>query len=102
VRGDGGSVLFLDNYFLLGVVVLGARVRVVVGVVVVVTVGVERVSDVVGDLVGGVFDTLTEGVVLALVVVISHITLVLLGSVDGGTSSLFYSNLGRIGVALSV
>jgi hypothetical protein len=100
VRGNGGSVLFLDNYFLLGIVVLGAGVR--VGVVVVVAVRVDGVSDVVGDVVCGLLDALTEGVVLALVVVISHITLVLLGSVDGGTSSLFYSDLGRISVALRV
>jgi hypothetical protein len=32
-------------------------------------------------------------VIGTVVVVISHITLVLLGGVDNGTSSLFYSNL---------
>lgn len=66
----------------------------VVGVVVVVvTVGVKRMGDAISDLVGGFVDTLTEGVILAVVVVISHITLVLSGGVDSGTSSLFYSNL---------
>jgi hypothetical protein len=39
---------------------------------------------------------LTERVVLTFVVVISHITLELLGGVDSGTSSLFYSSLNWI------
>lgn len=90
---DSRSVLLLDDYLFAGVVVLGSRVGVVVGVVVVVAVRVERMSDAISDLVGGFVDTLTEGVILAFVVVISHITFVLSRGVDGGTSSLFYSNL---------
>lgn len=46
-----------------------------------------------GDLVGSFVETLTERVVLAVVVVISHITLELLGGVGSGTSSFFYSDL---------
>jgi hypothetical protein len=46
---------------------------------VVVAVRVDGVLDTVGDLVSGVRDSLTKRVVLALVVVISHITLAVLG-----------------------
>lgn len=64
-----------------------------VGVTVVVAMRVDGVGDVVSDLVGGFVDSLTKAVVLTLVVVISHITLELLGGVNSGTSSLFYSGL---------
>jgi hypothetical protein len=64
----------------------------VLGRVVVVTVGVDGVSYTFGDLVGCLVDTVTDRVILALVVVISHITLVRLGGVDSGTSSSSYSN----------
>jgi len=60
---------------------------------VVVAVRVDRVLDAVGNLVSGVRDSLTKRVVLALVVVISHITLELLGGCGSGTSRCFYSNL---------
>lgn len=60
---------------------------------VVVTVGVNGMNEAVADLVGSFVKTVTERVVLSLVVVISHITLVLLGGDDSGTSSLVYSNL---------
>lgn len=54
---------------------------------------VVRTVDGVEDVAGGVLETLTEGVILTLVVVISHITLELLWGVDGGLSSLLYSDL---------
>jgi hypothetical protein len=60
---------------------------------VVVAVRVDRVLDAVGNLVSGVRDSLTKRVVLALVVVISHITLELLGGCSSGTSRCFYSDL---------
>jgi hypothetical protein len=65
----------------------GVLVRVVVAV------RVDGVLDAVGNLVGSLGDSLTKRVVLAFVVVISHITLVLLGGVDSGTSRLFYTSL---------
>jgi hypothetical protein len=95
VGRDGSGVLFLDNYFLTEIVVLGAGVG-VLSRVVLVAVGVDGVSYAVGDLVSCFGDALTERVVVTVVVVISHITLVLLGGVDSGTSSLFYSNLGWV------
>lgn len=49
--------------------------------------------DGVEDAIGGFVETVAEGVILTVFVVISHITLVLLGGVDSGSSSLFYSNL---------
>lgn len=90
-----GSVLLLDYDFLATIVVLGTLERVVVGVVV--SRAVDGMSDMIGDLVSCLGDTVTERVVVAVVVVISHITLVLLGGVNRGTSSL-YSNLfpGRV------
>lgn len=97
-RGVGRSssgVLLLDNDLFLTVVVLGRDVGVLVGVVV--TLRVDGVGYAVGDLVSGlvgsVGDTVTKAVVVTFVVVISHITLELLGGVGSGTSSLFYSNL---------
>lgn len=60
---------------------------------VVVAVRVDRVLDTVGNLVSGVRDSLTKRVVLALVVVISHITLELLRGCSSGTSRCFYSYL---------
>jgi hypothetical protein len=48
------------------------------------------------DLVSGFGDSVTKRVVVAVVVVISHITLELLGGVGSGTSSSIYSNLGRV------
>lgn len=56
---------------------------------VVVAVTVDRVEDAVGSFV----KTVAERMVLAVFVVISHITLVLLGTVDGSSSSLFYTNV---------
>jgi len=93
-RGRGG-VLLLDNDLLAAVFVLGSGVGVGVGVVVAVT--VNGVNDVIGDLVGCLGNTVTERVVLAVFVVISHITFELLGFVDCGTSRL-YSDLftGRV------
>lgn len=70
---NGGGVLFLDYDFLTVVAVGRAGVGVSVRVVVAVTVdGVE-------DTVSSFVETVTEGVVMAVFVVISHITLVLLG-----------------------
>jgi len=89
---DGSSVLLLYDDVLAAVLVLGSLVGVLVRIVLVV-VRVDGVRDTFSDLVGGFVDTLTERVVLTFVVVISHITLVLLGGLDGGTSRLFYSNL---------
>ena len=63
---------------------------------VVVAVRVDGVLDAVGYLVGGFGDSLTKRVILAFVVVISHITLVLLGGVGSGTSRFFYTNLGWV------
>jgi hypothetical protein len=57
-----------------------------------VTVGVDGVGYTFSDLVGCLVNTVAKRVILALVVVISHITLVRLGGVDSGTSSSFYSN----------
>lgn len=68
----------------------GAYVGVGSGVVVAVT--VDGVSDLFSDLVGGFVETLTEGVVLSFFVVISHITLELLGG-GGCSGRRFYSNL---------
>jgi hypothetical protein len=96
----GGSVLFLDDYLFAVVVVLGAGVGVLVRVVV--TVRVDGVLDAVGDLVGGFGDSLTKRVVLAFVVVISHITLLLLGGVDSGTSRFFYTGLGWVAAVNNV
>jgi hypothetical protein len=93
-RGNGRSswsVLLLNDYLFTVVVVLGTGVGVLVRVVV--TVRVDGVLDTVGDLVSGVGDSLTKRVVLALVVVISHITLEVLGGSGSGTSRCFYSNL---------
>jgi hypothetical protein len=89
---ESGSVLVLDNYFLTDIVVVGSLVVVLVGVVLV-AVRMDGVGYVLSNLVCGLGDTLTEGVIGTVVVVISHITLVLLGGVDSSTSSLFYSNL---------
>jgi hypothetical protein len=94
-RGDGSGVLVLDNDFLAAVVVLGGDVGVLVGVVVV-TVRVDGVGYAFSDLVSGFGDSVTKRVVVAVVVVISHITLELLGGVGSGTSSSIYSNLGRV------
>jgi hypothetical protein len=93
--GSGAGVLLLDNDLLAAVFVLGSGVGVRVGVVVAVT--VNGVDDVVGDLVGGFGDVVAEAVVVAVFVVISHITLELLGFVNRGASRL-YSNLfpGRV------
>lgn len=83
--------VLLDYHFLAvvgvraGVVRAGVRVR---GRVVV-TVSVDRVEDAVGSFV----KTVTEGVVLAVFVVISHITFVLLRGVNCSPSSLLYSNI---------
>jgi hypothetical protein len=84
---DGGGVLFLDYDFVAVCVVVvragvGVRRRVVVAGTV----------DGVEDFIGGFVETLAERMILAVVVVISHITLVLLGGVDGGSGSLLYSN----------
>jgi hypothetical protein len=90
-----GSVLLLDNYLLAAVFVLGSGVGVRVGVVVAVT--VDGVNDVIGDLVSSFGDTVAERMILSVFVVISHITLELLGFVNRGTSRL-YSDLfpGRV------
>lgn len=93
-RGNGGSsrvVLLLDDYLFALVVVLGTSKGVLVRVVV--AVRVDGVLNAVGYLVCGVGDSLTKRMVLALVVVISHITLELLGGGSGGTSRFFYSDL---------
>jgi len=93
-RGDGRSssgILLLNDYLVFGVFVPCAFEGVFVRVVV--AVRVEGMSDVFGYFVGSLGNTLTKRMILALVVVISHITLELLGGVASGTSSLFYSNL---------
>lgn len=76
------------------VLVRGAGVGVVVRVVVLGT--VDGVGYAFGDLVGCFVETVAERVILAVFVVISHITLKLLGGVGSGTSSAFYSNLGWV------
>lgn len=85
---SGGDLLFDDDLFLVvGVLVSGVRVRVRV---VVVAVGVDGVgyafSNLVGDLVGSVRDTVTERVVFTFVVVISHGQAAVLGAVGSRTS----------------
>jgi hypothetical protein len=95
--GWGGrrcSKLLLDDDFLAVVLVRRAGVGVVVRVVVLGT--VDGVGYAFGDLVGCLVKTVAERVILAVFVVISHITLVLLGGVGSGTSSTFYSDLGWI------
>jgi hypothetical protein len=64
--------------------------------VVVVTVRVDGVGDAFTDLVGSFGNTVTKRMILAVVVVISHVTLVLLGGVGSGTSRCLYTNLGRV------
>jgi hypothetical protein len=76
------------------VLVSGAGVGVVVRVVVLGT--VDGVGYAFGDFVGSFVETVAERVILAVFVVISHITLKLLRGVGSGTSSAFYSNLGWI------
>ena len=49
-----------------------------------------------GDFVCCFVETVTKRMILAVFVVISHITLKLLGGVNTGTSSAFYSNLGWV------
>jgi hypothetical protein len=61
--------------------------------VVVVAVRVDGVGYAFSDLVGSLGNTVTKRVVVTVVVVISHITLELLGGVGSGTSSFFYSDL---------
>jgi hypothetical protein len=97
--GVAGGVLLLDNYVLLAIVVLGSDVGVGVSVVVVALV-VNGVGYAFGNLVGSFVETVAEGVILAVVVVISHITLGLLGSRSSGASSNFYSV--RLGVGVGV
>lgn len=75
--GSSSGVLLLDNDFLLAVVVLGTSERVVVGVVVAMT--VDGMGEVISYLVSSLRDTVAERVVMTVFVVISHITLVLLG-----------------------
>lgn len=69
---------------------------------VVVAVRVDGVLNAVGYLVGGVGDSLTKRVVLAFVVVISHITLELLGGCGSGTSRFFYSDLSLVAAVSTV
>jgi len=69
---------------------------------VVVAVRVDGVLNAVGYLVGGVGDSLTKRVVLAFVVVISHVTLGLLGGCDSGTSRFFYSDLSWVAAVNTV
>jgi hypothetical protein len=76
-----GGVPFLDNYLFTAIVVLGADERLVVGVVVVG--GVVRVNYFLSDLVSSFGDTVTERMVVAVFVVISHITLAGLRGVLG-------------------
>lgn len=94
-RSSGGELLLNDNLLAL-VFVLGSGERVLVRVVV--AVRVDGVLNAVGYLVCGVGDSLTKRMVLALVVVISHITLELLGGCSSGTSRFFYSDLSLMGV----
>jgi hypothetical protein len=94
--GSRSSVFLLNNDVLADVLVVGRLGGVVVRVVVAVT--VDGVSDVVGYFRSCLGDTVTKRVVLAVVVVISHITLVRFGGVNSGTSSL-YSNLLAMRVA---
>jgi len=60
---------------------------------VVVRVVVAGAVDGVEDAISCSVKTVAKRVVVPVFVVISHITLVLLGGVNGGSSSLFYSNL---------
>jgi hypothetical protein len=68
--------------------------------VVVVALVVDGVGYALGNLVGSFVETVAEGVILAVVVVISHITLGLLGGGSSGASSNFYSV--RLGVGVGV
>jgi hypothetical protein len=91
VRGDGGAGSgagdrgrgnFFANYDFLAVVT-----SVTVMMVVVMAVTVDRVQ----DTVGGAVETVAERMVRAVSVVVSHIRLALLGSVNG--SPRFYSDV---------
>lgn len=93
-RGNSRSsrvVLLLDNYLFASVVELGTSKGMLVRVLM--AVRVDGVLNAFGYLVCGGGDSLTKRMVLALVVVISHITLELLGGCSSGTSRFFYSNL---------
>lgn len=59
----------------------------------VVAVTVNRMSDFIGYFRGSFVQTVTKRMIVALVVVISHITLEFLRGVNSGTSSFLYSNL---------
>lgn len=85
---SGGMSVSVGDYdFFTRVAVRGADVGVGRGVVVAVTVdGVE-------DLVGSFVETVTERVVVAVVVVISHITLELLGGVNRCSGRFLYANV---------
>jgi hypothetical protein len=96
VGGESGGVLLLHNDLLAAVVVLGCGVGVLVRVVVVVAVRVDGVGDTFTDLVGSLGNTVTKRVVVTVVVVISHITLELLGGVGSGSSRFFYANRGWV------
>jgi hypothetical protein len=79
------GVLFLDDdFFTIGVrgAYVGVRVRVVVAVT------VDGVEDLISDLV----ETVAKRVVVTVFVVISHITLVLLGGVNGSPGRFLYAN----------
>jgi len=83
------SVLLLDyDFFTIGV--RGADVG--MGVRVLVAVAVDGVENFLGDLVGSFVETVTERVVVAVFVVISHITLELLGGVNRRPCSLLYAD----------
>lgn len=59
--------------------------------------------DGVKDAISSFMETVTKRMIMSVFVVISHITLVLLGGANRGTSSLFYSNLaGRVTVVDNV
>jgi len=79
---SGGDVLFLDYHFF---AVVGVRVRVVM---------VLGTVDGVCDTAGSAMETVTEGVVVTVFVVVSHITLVRLVGIDGCSSSLYSNFLG--------
>jgi len=97
-RRGGGRVPFLDYDVFTVEAVRGAGVGVLGRVVVAVT--VDGVEDLLGDLVSDLVDTVAERVVVSVFVVISHITLELLGGVNRRPSSRLDSyGGGRVGVS---
>lgn len=105
VTGAGGAGDFFDDFLAAVVDYFSSDGAVVVGV----TVRVVGVGERVEDLVGGAFNTTAEAVVVALVVVVAHITLGLveldalfLNYLGGRSATLVFDVVGAAGAATVV